>query len=454
MRRPIASRNHPDRVRRLLCVVAGCLAAVAAAQQRPLDNPAETFFDNLDTRLYVDSLPPRVTPPATWPPRLGDLLPQSPLFTEQREPVVQIDFDNYNMAANPQRLLYLEPEHLDLVPDDRAGQALRIDNPGTLLTGISRSLDPNQLAGRTLELSARVKLEAPYRQEDGAEPWFQPVVQMRWERPHPDAQKRLEGETLRTWDTIFTGPRGPLAPGTFVPDGRFHTYRCRLNAPEDLTGAMLQVVVQRCAATILVDDIALSLVGTRAERLFRQSAALRQGNLLGWRAAFDLGVLGGAVTSERRLSPLTDTANGRDFGDYRFVPGSDPRTAIALTARPGRSAALELPWLGLAAGQPYTMSLWIRADHDGTMVAFARAGGQAVEPLGRGHHPGADPRAGLLAVGHRAGAERHRRHRRAGRPADRGGRRGRAVPAAAGDRRGARHRRAARPRPAQRLRAR
>ncbi len=354
----------------LVCVM--LISSGLPAQQRVLDNGSEAFFDRLDSRVYVEALPPRTDRTATTPPALTDLLPQAPWAAERRELVLGIDFDGYNLEANPQRFLFLQREVIDLVPDGRAGQALRIRNTTPEIAGITRPLDPNRLAGRTLELSARVLLEAPYQLPPDPQSWYRPIIQLRWERPHPDEARRAKGDTLREWHSIFETPRGTNYPPTFVPDGKFHTYRARLVAPDDLTGAMLQVVVQKCRATMVVDDITLTVVETAAERQLAAGAAVTSGNLLGEGTGFELGLTRGAVTGERRLSPVPDGPEGRDFGQWRLVEGEAPegRRALAITIPAGGGATFAWPWLGLAAGQPYTFSVWLRASRDGVKGAF------------------------------------------------------------------------------------
>ncbi|NUQ01352.1 MAG: hypothetical protein HUU35_16030, partial [Armatimonadetes bacterium] len=347
-----------------------CAVASALAQQRPLDNGSEALFDSIDSRLFVDVLPPRIESDSALP-RLADLLPQAPLFTEQRESLFQLDFNGYDLEANPHRLVYLEPTALSLVSDDREGQALRIQTREPVVAGITRSLDPDRLAGQLIELSARVKLDGPFTVPPDALAWYGPVIQLRWERPHPDPAQRSQGENLREWRTIFDSLDGLRRPATFFPDSRFHTYRTRLSVPDDLTGAVLQVVVQNAMATMVVDDLSLSLVETRENRLLREAAARTSGNLIGPGAGFELGLTRGAVTTERLLSPAPGGASGRDFGDYQVVTdAAEGRAALAVTAQAGLSAALEMPWLGLAAGQPYAFSVWLRAARDGVKAAF------------------------------------------------------------------------------------
>lgn len=346
----------------------------AAAQQLPLDNGSEAYFQQIDARLFVDSLPPRLDQPPGGPPRLEDLLALPPLYTEKRENLFQARFDGYNLEANPLRFVYLQPERLDLVDDGEGGQALRIRTEQPVLAGVTRPLDPTRLAGRRIELAARVRLDGPYRQEPEAQSWERPVIQLRWERPHPDQERQLAGETLREWHTIFETERGTRPPPEFLPDGLFHTYRCRLTAPEDLLGATLQVVVQNCRATLVVDDLSLSLVETREGRLLREMTT-RTGNLIGPGASFELGPGRAVVFGERVLSPLSGGPIGRCRGTTTVVETDAPdgRRALLMSCPGGRATSLELPWCGLAAGQPYTFSLWLRAEREGVKAAFGVA---------------------------------------------------------------------------------
>ena len=349
--------------------------APASAQQRPLDNGSEPLFESLDSRIFTELMPPRIDQPLAGTPTLYDLLPQAPQFSEERELVVELDFDQYNLEANPQRLVYWSPEALDLVPDDHDGQALRITSKTPDVAGIHRSLDPNRLAGRTVEMSARVRIDEPYTVPEDAPVWAGPIVQVRWDRPHPDPAQRRIGEVTREWHSIFESSRPSDGPDEFLPDGRFHTYRARFVAPDDLLGASLQVVNQRCLGTTLIDSVALVLIDTYEDRQLSASRKMGEANLLGPEYSFELGMGGAAVTGERRLTPMPDGPVDRDFGEWRLDPetAAEGRQSLKMYARPGSAAALELPWLALTAGQPYTLSVWMKSEKDAVKVAFGVA---------------------------------------------------------------------------------
>lgn len=356
-------------------VLAGALIlAPLTAQQRALDNGSEALFESIDARIFTESMPPRIDQPLAGLPTLADLLPMAPQFSEERELVVELNFDQYSLEANPQRLVYWSPESLSLVADDHDGQALRIESSTPDVAGVYRPLDPNRLAGKTVELSARIRIDQPYTVPDDAPSWAGPTVQVRWDRPHPDPAQRRIGEVAREWHNIFEGAR-PDGPDEFLPDGRFHTYRARFVVPDDLLGASLQVVNQRCVGTTLVDAVAVVLIETDQDR--RLTASRRQGesNLLGPEYSFELGLGGAGVTGERRLTPFADGPVDRDFGEWRLddQAAAEGKRSLKMYARPGSAAALELPWLALTAGQPYSLSVWMKADREPVKVAFGVA---------------------------------------------------------------------------------
>ncbi len=357
-----------------LVVVGALAAAPLVAQQRALDNGSEPWFDRIDARIFTESMPPRIDQPLAGLPALADLLPMAPQFSEERELVVELDFDQYNLDANPQRLVYWSPESLSLVPDDSSGQALRLETTTPDVVGFHRSLDPNRLAGRTVELSARIRLDQPYTAPADAPSWAGPIVQLRWDRPHPDPAQRRSGEVVREWHTIFEDVRA-TGPDQFLPDGRFHTYRARFVAPDDLLGASLQVVNQRCVGVTLVDSVALVLIDTYEDRKLSASRPPGETNLLGPEYSFELGLGGAGVTGERSLTPFSDGPIDRDFGEWRLddQAAAEGRQSLKMYARPGSAVALELPWLALTAGQPYTLSVWMKADREAVKVAFGVA---------------------------------------------------------------------------------
>jgi len=360
-------------VARLWLAGALCLAPLAA-QQRALDNGSEAWFDTIDARIFTESMPPRIDQPLGGLPSFTDLLPMAPQFSEERELVVELNFDQYNLEANPQRLVYWSPESLSLAADDHDGQALRIDSKTPDVAGVHRPLDPNRIAGRTVELSARIRIDQPYTVPDDAPSWAGPMVQVRWDRPHPDPAQRRIGEVAREWHSIFEGARSD-GPDQFQPDGRFHTYRARFVAPDDLLGASLQVVNQRCIGTTLVDSVALVLIDTYEDRKLIASRRQGESNLLGPEYSFELGLGGAGVTGERRLTPFADGPVDRDFGEWRLddQTAAEGKQSLKMYARPGSAAALELPWLALTAGQPYSLSLWMKADREPVKVAFGVA---------------------------------------------------------------------------------
>ncbi|MCC7493145.1 MAG: hypothetical protein IT204_12380 [Fimbriimonadaceae bacterium] len=358
--------------RHVLLVLIG-LWSLPAIAQAPLDNAPTPGFGILDTRLFAEELPPRAEV-AVPDPTLADLLTAGPLFTEGRELLLQLAFDSDDLAANPQRLVFFEPEGVSLAGEG-SGQALRLEAVDPAAVGVARTLDATRLAGRLVELSARVRLDGVPRPAPDASPFAQPLIALRYERPHPERARRAAGETQQVERSIFWNVREEVPPAAFLPDSRWHTYRGRCFVPSDVLTSSLLISLDNCAATMLVDDLAVSLVTTRSDRLLQAGCSNLEGNLLGPGASFELGLTRGAVTSGRVLSPLPNGPVGRDFGEWRMVDdnAAEGRRALAVLVRANRGAAVELPWMGLAAGQPYTMSVWLRAGRDDVRAAFGVA---------------------------------------------------------------------------------